>query len=200
MERHDIEDRSRLIINSIMSDKTIAHFCSLIKSYRPCVAEHCYNVAFITGQVCTVLDLKHNLKKEIITGALLHDIGKIKIPHEILDKPSLLTAEEFDIVKKHPQQGLDIINEYHPLSEVVSDIVLHHHEIEDGAGYPHGIKNMTLGAPIVSIVDKYDAITEKRVYADAVDKFDTYIELQAYKERYGYFDEIIKALYSCRGN
>ncbi len=200
MERHEIEDRSRLLINSIMSDKTIAHFCNLIKTNRPKVAEHCYNVAFITGQVCTVLELGHNLKKEIITGALLHDIGKIEIPKEILDKPGLLSREEYELVKQHPTIGLQIISRHHPLSDTVSDIIIHHHENEKGTGYPEQVENMTLGAQIVSIVDKYDAITEKRIYADAVDKFDTYVMLQELKDDYSYFNEIIKALYSCKGN
>ena len=200
MVRHNFEDRSRLLTNSIMSNEKVSRMYGLIKEKRPKVADHCSNVAFITGQVCLALGLEHNLRKEIISGALLHDLGKIETPIEILDKPSLLTTEEYNKIKEHPRDGLKILRQNHcNLSETVEDIILRHHENEKGKGYPDGVITMSLGAQIVSIVDKYDAITEQRVYADAVNQYDTYVLLREEKENFTYFDQIIKALFESEG-
>ncbi len=199
MVRHNFEDRSRLLTNSVMSNECVARMYGLIKDKRPKVADHCSNVAFITGQVCLALGLEHGLRKEIICGALLHDLGKIETPIQILDKPSLLTKEEYDKIKEHPRDGLKILRQHCNLSETIEDIILHHHENEKGAGYPDGVTTMSLGAQIVSIVDKYDAITEQRVYAPAVNQYDTYVLLREEKENFTYFDQIIKALFESEG-
>ena len=100
------------------------------------------------------------------TGALLHDIGKLKVPNEILDKPSALTREEFEIVKSHVPSGLKILDGAHGITPAVLEIVGRHHERYNGNGYVLGMNGDTIGefGLIGAIVDTYDAITSERAY------------------------------------
>jgi len=105
---------------------------------------------------------------EIIKYAgLLHDIGKIALPDDIIKKPSKLSDQEFVVVQKHPTIGARIIKEIETLSGMVP-IVLHHHERFDGRGYPDGLKgeDIPLGARIVHVTDAYDTMVSARAYRD----------------------------------
>jgi putative two-component system response regulator len=99
------------------------------------------------------------------TGAKLHDIGKIGVPEEILNKPGKLTDEEFDVIKAHPVIGEQILRPLEFLAEA-RPIVRHHHERWDGSGYPDGLKGAEIPRPaaILSICDAYDALTSDRPY------------------------------------
>ena len=119
----------------------------------------------------------------ISTASSLHDIGKIRIPEEILNKPGRLTDEEFKIMKTHSEIGASIIQEMHfpqdnPLVHTAWEICRWHHERWDGKGYPDGLKGeeIPICAQVVSIVDVYDALTSERCYKKAFDH-DTAIEM-----------------------
>lgn len=110
----------------------------------------------------------------ISTASALHDIGKIVIPEQILNKPGKLTAEEFVIIKTHSQKGAEMIAgvshlEREPLLEYACDIARWHHERFDGRGYPDGLEGdaIPICAQVTAIADVYDALTSKRVYKDA---------------------------------
>jgi HD-GYP domain-containing protein (c-di-GMP phosphodiesterase class II) len=98
-------------------------------------------------------------------GALLHDIGKIGVPDQILNKPSRLTDGEYEIVKRHPEFGWTVIRNL-PGMEQTSLYVLHHHENFDGTGYPARLKGSEtpIGARIVSVIDAFDAMVSSRPY------------------------------------
>ncbi len=101
----------------------------------------------------------------------MHDVGKIGIPDEILLKPGKLTQEEFDIIKRHPQIGAQILdNSEIPLIKMAHDIALYHHEKWDGSGYPFGLKGAAIpeSAQIVALADVYDALSNDRVYRAAL--------------------------------
>ena len=104
--------------------------------------------------------------KEAGMAGLLHDIGKMSVPTNILNKPGKLTDGEFVTVKQHPQAGYDILSRSGSVSEVVLDVVLHHHEKVDGSGYPKGFKDekISLMAKMGAVCDVYDAITSNRPY------------------------------------
>jgi len=112
------------------------------------------------------LNLLPDMLNNLALGALLHDIGKCKIPPEILNKPAKLSESEFEIMKKHTEYGYDILRKTPGLSEDVARIALNHHEHWDGAGYPRGLKGeeIDLLSRIVAIADVYDALTADRVY------------------------------------
>jgi HD-GYP domain-containing protein (c-di-GMP phosphodiesterase class II) len=98
-------------------------------------------------------------------GALLHDIGKIGVPDNVLNKPGRLTAEEYEVVKRHPEFGWTAIRNL-PGLEQTSLYVLHHHENFDGTGYPARLKGSEtpIGARIVSVIDAFDAMVSSRPY------------------------------------
>ncbi len=104
--------------------------------------------------------------KEAGMAGLLHDIGKMMIPTDILNKPGKLTDGEFVAVKQHPQAGYDMLVRNKDMSAVVLDVVLHHHEKVDGGGYPKRLKDqeISLMAKMGAVCDVYDAITSNRPY------------------------------------
>jgi HD-GYP domain-containing protein (c-di-GMP phosphodiesterase class II) len=101
-------------------------------------------------------------------ASILHDIGKIGVPESILNKPGRLNEEEFDVIKRHPKKGHDILE---PLEQLASCLpsILHHHERLDGKGYPHGLKGEEIPflARIIAVADTFDAITSNRAYRSA---------------------------------
>ncbi|MCM1284883.1 MAG: diguanylate cyclase [Acetobacter sp.] len=120
-------------------------------------------------------NLSYNDIATIVIASSLHDIGKISIPDEILNKPGKLTPEEFEIIKTHSETGASMLSsmtEYldEPLVSVAREICLYHHERYDGKGYPTGISgdDIPISAQVVSIADVYDALTSERCYKDAI--------------------------------
>ena len=111
------------------------------------------------------LGYKGNHLEMLRLAALLHDIGKIGIPDAILNKPIILTKEEYDQIKKHPVKGAEIIKPFSYLSKIVPWI-RYHHEAWDGSGYPDGLKGNDIPeeARIIAIADVYDALTSRRSY------------------------------------
>lgn len=115
--------------------------------------------------VACELGLNQRELVDIETAALLHDIGKIGIPDAILHKPAKLTAEEYELMKRHPEYGWAVLRQI-PTFEQASLLTLHHHEGYDGKGYPGGLKGeeIPIGSRIVSVIDAFDAMVSSRPY------------------------------------
>jgi HD-GYP domain-containing protein (c-di-GMP phosphodiesterase class II) len=115
----------------------------------------------------------------IRVAALLHDLGKLALPGEILDKPSSLTDVEWQVVGEHPRIGQVILEQATSMREAVP-IVLHHHERYDGTGYPHGLRGeeIPLGARIVAVADAYHAMVHERPYKSALTHAQALAELR----------------------
>src|SRR6202522_4468406 len=111
------------------------------------------------------LGLDQSYLADIEVAALLHDIGKIGIADAILNKPAKLTAEEYEVMKKHPEFGWAVLRQV-PGMERASLMILHHHENFDGTGYPGGLKGeeIPMGSRIVSVIDAFDAMVSTRPY------------------------------------
>jgi len=111
------------------------------------------------------LELSPVQREALELGALLHDIGEIRVPEAVLQKPDLLAAEEREIVQRHPEWGVELL-EAVPLLTPALDVVGGHHERYDGSGYPHGLTGETipLTARIFAVVDALDAMTHDRPY------------------------------------
>ncbi|GAA0740625.1 HD-GYP domain-containing protein [Sphingomonas sp. ABOLD] len=102
-------------------------------------------------------------------AGLLHDVGKVAIPDAVLDKPGRLSAEEFALVRTHPEEGVALLREDGAMPALAVEVCLHHHERWDGNGYPHGLKadDISLPARMGAICDVYDALTSHRAYKRA---------------------------------
>jgi putative nucleotidyltransferase with HDIG domain len=130
---------------------------------------HCERVADNAVAVAKALGLDELALKTIRLGAYLHDVGKVNVPHEILNKPGSLTREEFEVIKMHPAWGIDLLAGVE-FPWDIKPIIRWHHEKYDGTGYPDRLRGdeIPLAAQIVGIVDVYDALTTTRSYRAAM--------------------------------
>jgi putative nucleotidyltransferase with HDIG domain len=134
------------------------------------VYEHSIGVAIIALILCKKMKLTSDLTRDIVVGALLHDIGMILVPKEILDKTDKLSEEEYEIVKEHTKMGYNIIKDNPNISAVTKVIVLCHHEREDGSGYPLGKREeLHIGAKIIACCDVFNALTSSRPYRQGME-------------------------------
>lgn len=126
--------------------------------------EHCNRVGEYSVKIAKGMNLSREKVDDITFASLFHDIGKIDVPIEILNKPSRLTNEEFEYIKKHPTFAIEYIKKTY--YERTRDIIEQHHERLDGSGYPKGLKGneIHIGAKIISVADTYDAMTTDRPY------------------------------------
>ncbi|HEV2712069.1 MAG TPA: HD-GYP domain-containing protein [Gaiellaceae bacterium] len=130
--------------------------------------EHTRRVALLAVQLGEELELSPARIRELATGAIVHDIGKLAVPDSILKKPDKLTADEFEAVKRHSETGYRTLKEL-GFRTSVRRLVLDHHERLDGSGYPRGLAGpaISLDARILAVCDVYDALISTRVYREA---------------------------------
>lgn len=127
---------------------------------------HCVAVGTLMVTFARHLGLDAETVRQAGIGGLMHDVGKMKIPDRILNKPGKLTDEEFAVIRRHPEEGHAILVASGAVGEIPLDITLHHHERIDGSGYPHKLSRDGIStlAKMAAVVDVYDAITSDRVY------------------------------------
>jgi putative nucleotidyltransferase with HDIG domain len=165
-----VDERSRalneaLINLSELHAATIETLAKALDLRDQGTSGHSRRVADMTVGIAKNLGINGGDLIQIEHGALLHDIGKLRIPDSILWKPSSLTPEEWEVMRRHPEYGYDFVKNIGFLKEA-ADIILSHHEKFDGTGYPRGLKGtqISLGARIFSLVDAVDAIVCDRPY------------------------------------
>ena len=148
--------------------ESIYAFAKTIEAKDFYTGEHCEHMVSLAVSIGKKLNLSEKEMEDLKHAAMLHDLGKIGIPDEILLKKGKLTDGEYDIIRKHPQIGAEIIRHLHFLKDV-APIVLYHHERFDGFGYCSGLKGkeIPLGARIIAIADVYQALTSDRPYRKA---------------------------------
>ncbi|MBZ9689653.1 HD-GYP domain-containing protein [Clostridium estertheticum] len=158
------------IIDEIISKKNVMINLVDIKSMDNYTYQHSVNVAVISLVLGVQLQLNQNDLYTLCMGALIHDIGKVLIPKDIVLKPGTLTHEEFEIIKQHTTKGYDYLKGCLDISAPARIVALQHHEKMDGRGYPDNVKNKSINrfARIVAIADVYDALTSDRPYRKAM--------------------------------
>ncbi|HEY31937.1 MAG TPA: PAS domain S-box protein [Dehalococcoidia bacterium] len=151
------------------SEGTIQAMAATIESRDPYTAGHQRRVAELSYAIAREIGLQEDQAKGTRMAAIIHDIGKIYVPTEILSKPGKLSDVEFDLIKMHPQAGYDILKKI-DFPWPVADIVLAHHERLDGSGYPLGLigGNIPLEAKILGVADVVEAISSHRPYRPAI--------------------------------
>jgi len=159
---------------------------------------HSDRVAFYSVALAKQMGLSKTDCDTLYLAGLLHDIGKIGIDDQVLNKPAQLTAEEYEHIKRHPQLGYDILKGVRQLDKVLP-IVLHHHEAWDGSGYPHGLKATETPqmARIVAVADAFDAMSSDRSYRAGMadEKVDSILRSGAGKQ---WDAEVINAFFDVR--
>lgn len=158
------------MIDELMDVKDTMVNLQDLKSNDQYTFSHSVNVCVLSLITGISMNYDEGRLRELGIGAMLHDVGKTRIPNEILNKPGSLTADEFEIVKKHTSFGYELLKKSMVLSTYASYIALTHHERYDGEGYPLGLRGEEIHefARIVSIADVYDALTSDRVYKKRV--------------------------------
>jgi len=158
------------IIDEIISKKNVMINLVDIKSMDNYTYQHSVNVAVISLVLGVQLQLNQKDLYTLCMGALIHDIGKVLIPKDIVLKPGPLTEEEFETIKQHTTKGYDYLKGCLDISAPARIVALQHHEKMDGHGYPDNIKDKSINrfARIVAIADVYDALTSDRHYRKAM--------------------------------
>ena len=181
------------------------------ESKDPSMGSHVERIYGYTLLLARALGLGDQRAVEIAEGSMLHDVGKLVTPKAILEKAGPLTPEEFEVIRRHPLEGVQILGTS-PVFAVARDIVRWHHERWNGSGYPDGLrgKDIPLPAAIVAVADVYDALTSRRSYKDPWNPEAAIAELQAisgvllYPEGVDSFSDLWRhgalAQVACRGD
>ena len=166
MDQKGISELARIVVDTILLDEETAESLRKLRQLSEETYEHVLNVAYMTAEILIDRCCREYELYEVVKGALLHDIGKLKVPKEILEKRTCLTDEEMFLMKGHPLYGLGYVYEVFndEVSDIVKDIVVFHHEKRDGTGYPTGINICPWYVEPVNTVDAYDAMKAKRAY------------------------------------
>jgi putative nucleotidyltransferase with HDIG domain len=156
--------------------------------------EHTRRVALLAARVGEELKLSATARRHLAVGGLLHDIGKLAVPLDILNKPGKLTDDEYAAIKRHPVDGRKLLEELGGFPEAVRGLVSDHHERLDGSGYPRGLSagQMSVETRILAVVDVYDALVSDRVYRAAWSPERAFALLQ--EEAHAYDQGIVAAL------
>lgn len=140
---------------------------------------HCERVAELGVSLGTALGMDDDALTALRLGAYLHDLGKVRVPHEILNKPGRLTDEEFDVIRRHPEWGIELLATV-DFPWDIKPIIRWHHEKYDGSGYPDRLvgDEIPLAAQVICIVDVYDALTTTRSYRPAMSSADALVRME----------------------
>lgn len=168
----DLERRVQEAVGELRNayDSTVVGFAALLEGKDASTADHCVRVRDMCSRMARELGLGSDRIRNLELGAMLHDIGKFKIPDHILKKKGPLDATEWVEMRKHAEYGAEILEKIAFLRGAIP-VVRNHHEKWDGSGYPSGLRgeDIPLEARIFMVVDAYDAITSKRHYKEAQD-------------------------------
>ena len=154
------------LFDNIMNNKEILTVLSDAFLYDNYIYTHSLQVAVYSIAIAKEMHYNAAEIRQIGIGAILHDVGKIMIPQEILKKPDRFTNEEYELMKLHTKYGFDLLRNLHTISLLSAHCAFQHHERLDGSGYPRGLLDFEIHpyAKIIAVADVFDAVTSTRVY------------------------------------
>jgi HD-GYP domain-containing protein (c-di-GMP phosphodiesterase class II) len=161
---------------------------------------HCVSVCALMVAFCRTMEIDAETTRQAGMGGLLHDTGKALVPDAVLNKPGKLTEEEFELIKRHPRDGYEILLKSPEIGPIPLDITLHHHERLDGNGYPDKFKPEQIQQLVrmSSIVDVYDAITADRCYHRGITATDALRKLHEWSS-FHFDPKLVQAFIRCVG-
>jgi putative nucleotidyltransferase with HDIG domain len=165
MARHMIDG----LAQAVAQNRTALLALTTLKNYDNYTFTHMVNVSILTMGQARGLGIDGPLLREFGLAALMHDIGKVKTPLEVLNKPDKLTDDEFTVMKRHVVDGAEILRKTPDIPALAPVVAFEHHLRMDGSGYPHGVTRTSLnvGTMLCSIADVYDAMRSQRGYQQA---------------------------------
>jgi putative nucleotidyltransferase with HDIG domain len=157
------------LAQAVAQNRTALLALTTLKNYDNYTFTHMVNVSILTMGQARGLGIDGPLLREFGLAALMHDIGKVRTPLEVLNKPDKLTDAEFAIMKRHTVEGAEILRKTPDIPALAPVVAFEHHLRLDGTGYPHGIvrSSLNIGTMLCSIADVYDAMRSQRVYQKA---------------------------------
>ncbi len=157
------------LADAVTQNRTALVALTAMRNYDNYTFTHMVNVSILTMGQARALGIEGRLLREFGLSALMHDIGKVRTPKEILQKPERLTEQEFVIMRRHPMEGAEILRRTPEMPILAPVVAFEHHLRLDGSGYPEGAKRsaLNLGTMICSIADVYDAMRSQRAYQQA---------------------------------
>ncbi|WP_432664027.1 HD-GYP domain-containing protein [Wukongibacter baidiensis] len=170
---NEFDDSLKSLVDEITKSNNVLGRLRQIEMNDEYTYKHSINVSLIATMIGKWMGFSKNELYDLAMAGLLHDIGKSRIPNEILNKPGKLTDEEYAIMKKHADYGYDILKNTSGINENVILGALEHHERVDGKGYPLGLygNRIHMYGKIIAVADVYDAMTSKRVYKNKICPF-----------------------------
>ncbi|MCW9028267.1 MAG: HD-GYP domain-containing protein [Kangiella sp.] len=187
----DIEGSKELVshtVDSILRNETAMFWLSKIKHQDEYTSEHCVRVGILAIAFGKYLQLSRENLEALGMCGMLHDVGKMKVPQDILNKPASLSPEEFAEVKKHTLLGYEFLKNHGGIDEQICAVARNHHERMNGDGYPRNVESQLLSLydRIIAIVDSYDAMTSDRCYHKGIPASQALSVL--YKEQTNHYD------------
>ena len=157
------------LAQAVAQNRTALLALTALKNYDNYTFTHMVNVSILTMGQARGLGMEGSMLRELGLAALMHDIGKVKTPTEILNKPEKLTDKEFEILKRHTVDGAEILRKTPEMPTLAPIVAFEHHLRADGTGYPSGVERpqLNLGTTLCGIADVYDAMRSQRVYQEA---------------------------------
>lgn len=170
IEQEHMDEAVQGITESILRNSSALIHLSQIRKKDDYTFLHSVGVCALITAFCRTMQLGKDITRQVGIGAMLHDIGKMKVPGEILNKPGRLTEDEFEIMRRHVEFGREVAERIEWISPISLAVVSQHHERYDGSGYPNRLKEGGISqfGQMAAIVDVYDAITAERVYHKAM--------------------------------
>lgn len=169
-----VEDLADDINNSVLNNANALLCLSQIREKDQYLLEHSINVGILMGVLSRHMGFERHIVHQLVTGALLHDVGKIRVPYDVLHKPGRLSESEWTEMQRHVQYGQEVLLKSPGISDVAMSICAQHHERLDGTGYPRQLKGKQINTygRLASVVDIYDALTADRVYHQGKSPFE----------------------------
>jgi len=195
-----IKESTDAIVDSIFRNQDALACMTRLRIKDEYLVEHSLNVSILMTIFAKHLNIEKSIIEQLALGAFFHDIGKIKVRSEILNKPEKFTAEEYEEMKEHVMHGVSILEQTPDISPIVMNIIKEHHERIDGTGYPYALTEQKISkyGRMIAIVDSYDAMTAERVYKAGMHPIKAF-KILMNESSTAYDTELVEALIQCLG-
>ena len=172
----EVENAVQSIIDDLLYSSDLLGNVLEIRGYDDYTYHHSVNTTIIALIMAIAMGWPDHKLLELGMGVLMHDVGKIKVPQEILNKKGPLTSEEFNEIKRHAEHGFEILRNNRDVSLLSAHVALQHQERWDGSGYPRGLKGNQIHeyGRLAAVADVYEALTSRRIYRNAMQPYEAY--------------------------